>query len=220
VASDGFRAEHVFQFDTEDPLTDKAVAKALGEELRRAREKNEWSRAEMVRLLPSGIGDRTLLAYEHGLRQLTVIRLLELTGALGVGAPIVLAQAMQRASIHLENLSIRVDLRALLQDNNMTFRPMFQWAKNRLNDVSDGVVEVTPPAVRDLAAFIGKPVRELARYLAQFMPDPTRDEIESNLQEESTADSGADAVSNGDLTDFHVSAVHKNTTNKNATEDE
>jgi hypothetical protein len=72
----------------------------------------------------------------------------------------------------LENLSLRVDLRALLQDNNMTFRPMFQWAKNRLNETTDGVVEVTPPATRDLAAFIGKPVRELAAYLAQFLPDP------------------------------------------------
>jgi hypothetical protein len=50
--------------NTGDEVTEKAVARALGEELRRAREAGEWSRAQFVRLLPSGIGDRTLLAYE------------------------------------------------------------------------------------------------------------------------------------------------------------
>jgi hypothetical protein len=36
-----------------------------------------------VKRLLSKIGDRTLLAYEHGLRQLTMLRLLELSQGLG-----------------------------------------------------------------------------------------------------------------------------------------
>jgi transcriptional regulator with XRE-family HTH domain len=168
-----------FPYDARDPEIERAVAKAIGAELRLEREKLEWSRAQMVKRLPSGIGDRTLLAYEHGLRQLTVIRLLELTHSLDVGAPYVLERALQRAQIYLENLSLQVDLHALLQDNNMTFRPMRQWAKNRLNDAPDGVVKVTSESSRDLAAFIGKPPHEMLRYLAQFIyedPESTEDE--------------------------------------------
>jgi transcriptional regulator with XRE-family HTH domain len=157
--------------NTEDEVIEKAVARALGEELRRAREAGEWSRAQFVRLLPSGIGDRTLLAYEHGLRQLTVIRLLELTEALGVSAPDLLAQALQRTQLYLQNLVLQVDLRQLLEDNNYRFRPMFQWAKNRLNDAPDGVVELTPSAVREIAAFLGNTHHDLATYLAKFLPE-------------------------------------------------
>lgn len=162
--------------NTEDVVTEKAVARALGEELRRAREAGEWSRAQFVRLLPSGIGDRTLLAYEHGLRQLTVIRLLELTEALGVSAPNVLAQALQRAQLYLQNLVLQVDLRRLLNDNNNRFRPMFQWAKNRLNDAPEGIAELTPSAVREIAAFLGTTHQDLAKYLAKFIPEPDEDD--------------------------------------------
>jgi transcriptional regulator with XRE-family HTH domain len=162
--------------NTEAEVTEKAVARALGEELRRAREAGGWSRAQFVTRLPSGIGDRTLLAYEHGLRQLTIIRLLELAEALGVNAPAVLSQALQRARLHLQNLVLQVDLRRLLNANNTRFRPLVQWAKNRLNDAPEGVAELTPSAVREMAAFVGSTHHELARYLAKFIPQPAEDD--------------------------------------------
>jgi transcriptional regulator with XRE-family HTH domain len=162
--------------DTEDDETARAVARALGDELRRAREAGGWSRAQFVARLPSGIGDRTLLAYEHGLRHLTVIRLLELSEALGVYPQDVLGKALQRARIHLQNLILLVDLRRLLKDGSFKFRPMNQWAKNRLNDAPDGVAELTPSAVRELAAFLGSTHHDLANYLAKFLPEPPDDD--------------------------------------------
>ena len=50
--------------DATDPVIAKAVARAIGAELQEARDGMGLSRAKFVRMLPSGIGDRTLLAYE------------------------------------------------------------------------------------------------------------------------------------------------------------
>ena len=162
--------------NTEDEVTDKAIAHAIGEELRRARETKGLSRAQFVKLLPSGIGDRTLLAYEHGLRQMTVLRLVELSEGLRVPASVILAQALERARIHLENLVLRVDLRALIADENRHYRPMRQWAKNRLSQEPGGVVELTPAAVLELAAYLGRTHAELAGYLSRFTPEPVPDD--------------------------------------------
>jgi transcriptional regulator with XRE-family HTH domain len=148
-----------------------AIARALGEELRRTREARGWSRGHLVRQLPSGIGDRTLLSYEHGARQISVLRLIELAQTLGVPASVLVSDALQRARLHLHNVVLRVDLRQLLQDDNINYRPMFQWARNRLNESRDGVVEVTPSGVRELAAFLGRTPAEMSTYLAAFAPD-------------------------------------------------
>lgn len=166
--------------DVTDEATAGAIARALGEELRRSREGRGWSRAQFVMRLPSRIGDRTLLAYEHGLRQLTVLRLLELSQALGVPASVIVDQAMQRARLYLQNLVLRVDLRALLRDNNTRYRPLVPWARNRLNHAEDGVIEVTPSGVRELAAFLGHTHLETATYLAKFTLDVTK-EVEPAL---------------------------------------
>ena len=166
--------------DVTDEATASAIARALGEELRRAREARGWSRAQFVKGLPSQIGDRTLLAYEHGLRQITVLRLLELSQGLGVPASVILVQAMQRARLYLQNLVLRVDLRQLLQDNNMHYRPLSSWARNRLNKVAGGVIEVTPSGVRELAAVLGRTPQELSAYFAKFTPeDATEGEVEA-----------------------------------------
>jgi tRNA A-37 threonylcarbamoyl transferase component Bud32 len=125
----------------------------------------------MVSRLPSGIGDRTLLSYEHGTRHLTTLRLIELCRAMGVDAPSLLTRALQRARIHMSNLILEVDLQALLLDERPQFRPLAQWARNALNLHPDGVVVVEPAAVRNLALFVGCTFRELADHLARFVPD-------------------------------------------------
>jgi transcriptional regulator with XRE-family HTH domain len=155
-------------------LSDKVISRAIGEELRRAREAHGWSRLQLVERLPSGIGDRTLLSYEHGLRHPTVLRLIEIGHALEVAAPTLLARGLQRARIHVENLPLAVDLNALLHDENTAFRPMVQWARNTLNEHPNGVVEIEAPVVRHLALFVGCAHLDLANYLARFLPDDQR----------------------------------------------
>ena len=157
--------------DIQDEKTATAIARAIGDELRRRREAGGWSRARFVARLPSRIGDRTLLAYEHGLRQLTVLRLLELCQGAGVSAPEVLTRALQQARITLANLTLRVDLWQLVQHRNEKFRPMVQWARNKLNKCPDGVAELTPSAVIELADFMGCTHEDLATYLARFLPE-------------------------------------------------
>ena len=150
--------------------TADAITRGIGEELRHRREVQGFSRAKLVERLPSGIGDRTLLAYEHGLRQITVVRLVELSDALEVGAPIVLGQGLQRARVTLQQIPLRVDLSQLLETTTPQVRPLHQWAKNRLKDSENGVVEVLPPGVRELAASVGFPHQDLAGQLAKFLP--------------------------------------------------
>lgn len=105
-----------------DELSDKMISRALGEELRRTREARGWSRTQLVERLPSGIGERTLLSYEHA-----------------------------------------------------TFRPLNEWARNTLNECPDGIVEVEPVVVRNLALFIGCTHQRLASYLARFLSCETVD---------------------------------------------
>jgi transcriptional regulator with XRE-family HTH domain len=157
--------------DAPAEITEKVISRAIGEELRRAREATGWSRLQLVSRLPSGIGDRTLLSYEHGTRHLTVLRFIEICRALGFAAPTLLTQALQRARIHLSNLVLCIDLRFLLNDKSDKFRPMHQWARNKLNENPDGVVELPPSSVRELATFVGCGYLELANYLARFVPE-------------------------------------------------
>jgi transcriptional regulator with XRE-family HTH domain len=150
---------------------DKLISRAIGEELRRTREAHGWSRAEFVARLPSGIGDRTLLSYEHGSRHLSVLRLIELCYELLVDMPSLMRRALQRAHIRLERVVMEIDLRVLLNDRNPKFRPMAQWARNTLNQHPEGTVEVEPAVVRHLAWCHGYQHDELAKYLARFLPD-------------------------------------------------
>jgi transcriptional regulator with XRE-family HTH domain len=158
--------------DTEHPPAAKAIARALGEELRRAREVLGLSRQKFVLGLPSGIGERTLLAYEHGLRMLTVARFLELCEHLQIDATTVFGLALQKAKLYLNNLTLQVDLTKVIHAPNLKFRPLVPWARNRFRDTPDGIAHLTPSAVRELAAFLGHARDDLANYLAKFHPDP------------------------------------------------
>lgn len=154
-----------------DEETEKAISQAVGKELRRAREANGWSRAYFVTLLPSGIGARTLLSYEHGTRHLTLLRFVEVCRALGVAGPSLLNRALQRARIHLDNLVLLVDVRQVVCQRDETFVQMVAWAHNKLIKHPDGIVELAPSTVVELADFIGCPAPDLANYLAKFVPD-------------------------------------------------
>jgi hypothetical protein len=101
------------------------------------------------------------------------LRLLELSQGLEVPASVIVAQALQRARLYLQNITMRVDLRQVLQNTNVHYRPLVPWARNRLHDSADGVIEVSPDGVRELAAVMGRTHREMSTYLAKFTPDHT-----------------------------------------------
>jgi hypothetical protein len=82
-----------------------------------------------------------------------------------------LNRALQQARIHLENLVLEVDVRQLVAQRDEKFLPMVLWAHNKLIKHPDGVVELAPSAVVELADFIGCPAADLANYLARFVPD-------------------------------------------------
>jgi transcriptional regulator with XRE-family HTH domain len=173
------RVEQADARQIQEDVTAKAVSAAVGAELRQVRETRGWSRSQFIARLPSGIGERTLLAYEHGLRQLTILRLLELCYALDVMAPMLLNQALQKACIHLANLTLQVDLRELINARSVKFRPLVQWAQNKLNNCPDGIAELTPSVVAELATFMGHEHRDLANYLARFIPETPLDDADA-----------------------------------------
>jgi transcriptional regulator with XRE-family HTH domain len=154
-----------------DGASDRALAQILGQELRRARESKGFTRAELVAQLPSGIGDRTLLSYEHGTRTLSVARFIEICRALGVAATEILHNALEKAR-DLRAFSIKVDLEAILRDERTEFEPIRQWARNRLDgDDPSALVLLPPAAVRELAAVFGVTHVTLATYLIEFTPE-------------------------------------------------
>lgn len=152
-------------------MLDKAISRAIGEELRRVREAKGWTRGYLVTRLPSGIGARTLLSYEHGTRHMTVMRFLELCRVLDAVAPHVLGLGLQRARLRLESLDLWVDLRTLVSDHTTKFRSMIMWAHNKRIEYPGGVVKVTQSAVREMATMISTTPGELTAYLVKFTPD-------------------------------------------------
>jgi transcriptional regulator with XRE-family HTH domain len=154
--------------DAGQDVTDKAFARILGQEIRRAREGRGWSRVQLVERLPSGIGDRTLLSYEQGLRQLSVTRFVEISRALGVAASDLLARALEKAR-DLRAFSMRVNLRAVLRDQQDEFESVRRWARNRIKSDPDSlVILLAPSTIRELAVALDHTHHSLAAYLAEF----------------------------------------------------
>lgn len=77
-----------------------AFDKALGDELRAIRERLDLTRLQAVALMLQRtgveIGDRTLLTYEHGIRNVTVARLVELSETYGVPVTLILTDTLRR----------------------------------------------------------------------------------------------------------------------------
>lgn len=150
-------------------LTDPAFARVLGHEIRRAREERGWTRAQLVEKLPSGIGDRTLLSYEHGIRHVTVCRFVEIIRTLGDSASEVLAKALERAD-DLRGRQLHVNLRRLVKDEKKGFESVRKWAKNRLAHYPSPIVLLSPHTLRELSVALDLTHTELTSYLIEFCP--------------------------------------------------
>jgi transcriptional regulator with XRE-family HTH domain len=153
--------------DTSPEVTDKAFSRILGQELRRAREERGWTRGQLADQLPSGIGDRTLLTYEQGIRQLSVVRFVEISRALGVAASDLLGRAMEKVR-DLRTFSLRVNLKAVLRDQRDGFESVRRWATNRLKGDPSTEVLLPPATIRELAVALDFTHAALAAYLAEF----------------------------------------------------
>jgi hypothetical protein len=152
-------------------IVDKTISRALGHELRLVREARGWGRGQTVKRLPAGIGARTLLSYEAGTRNMTVLRFVQLCRALDVSAPAVLSTALQRARLYFDVLHLRVDLRLVLRDPTPEFRVLHGWASTKLHRSGTPVADLAPASVADLADFIQRDPYDLAVHLSRFVPE-------------------------------------------------
>lgn len=152
------------------PLSDRAFAKVLGREIRRAREARSWTRDQLADQLPSGIGDRALLSYEHGLRFPSVPRFAEICRVLGVAG----SEVLRRAEVESGDLSrhaVTVNMWAVQKDPTDGFSQVAEWARRRLLDADGQFLRLEPATVRELAAAFDLEHEALAAYLAEFSVD-------------------------------------------------
>lgn len=146
------------------------LSAVVGRELRRVRDALGWTRTETVARMPSGIGDRTLLSYEHGIRELTMSRFVEICRVYGVSPGSVLSAAFRLDPNDVEQATIIVDLPVLVQDTTPGYKAVRDYAQRKL--LADGVVdfaEFSPIVVRELALYAGFSHFDLATYLAGFI---------------------------------------------------
>ena len=148
---------------------DRTFARILGQELRTARETKGWTRNQLVGQLPSKIGDRTLLTYEHGIRQITLARYIEICRTLGVAASEILDRALEKTR-DLRAFPLQVDLTAVLRDQRAEWEPVRFWAR-RTAEGAPSTMILSPEVVRELAMALGFTHTALARYLVEFSPD-------------------------------------------------
>lgn len=178
--------------DGQDRLSDRGLARLVGREIRRVREQRGWTRAQLVDRLPSRIGDRTLLSYEHGIRFVTVVRLIEICNALDIPASAILERAMRKAA-DLRNYSFTVNLRAIARDTREDFKPVQSWAATRLAETSNPELTLASATVREISALLGIAHDELAAYLIPF----TRDAIPDTLPPPNPFDHVSDGQPDG-----------------------
>lgn len=155
---------------------DSAARRAIGAELRRARDTVGWTRAELAARLPFSIHVQTIAGYERGSVQCSASRFVLLCETMGVPAPEVLAWAMQRAGIDLPTTGVQVDLHAVVHDRTPDLLPLRRWARQRLKDGPDssgaGVARLAWSAVQEMATMFGMGLDDFARTLVVFTPRP------------------------------------------------
>lgn len=155
-------------------VSSEVLTRALGEELRRVREDRGWSQSELARWMPTELHVKTLATYEQGIRQCTVVRLVEICRTLGVAAADVLSRAQLHMAVDLQKVGLEVDLHAVAGDTRSELRLLRRWARNRLaNNPACGVVHLIPGALQEMAAVLGLTVAELVHQLEMYPAVPT-----------------------------------------------
>ena len=156
--------------DIANEVTDEAINKALGFELRRIRDDLELTRGDVVEYM-STHSEQTLANYECGIRPMTLPRLVEICEALGVATASVVALALQRAEIEPNPRTCIVDFSAIMAKVDRQ-SSLAQWARNRLKRDPDAtVVELELAVIEEMAVILDVPYGELVEELRSFTPE-------------------------------------------------
>lgn len=157
----------------DDEMIDQFIMRALGEELKRARENLGLSQAQLAARMPSGLHPKTLASYEQGSRQCTVVRLCEIARALGISANDLLAKALLHAEIDLRTARVLVDLQALANDMRADLRLLRRWARTRLTVYPTATLaSLEGNTVQEMAMMLGTTITSLLSTLLNFAPKP------------------------------------------------
>jgi transcriptional regulator with XRE-family HTH domain len=153
-------------------VTDTAIARFLGDELRRARDALGLTRQQLIDRMDCDIHPQTLASYENGIRQCTVVRLVEICRALGVAAADVLGLSLQRATSELYTQTLLVELPRVVRHTDPRFDQVRTWARLRTanSTAATGVARLEPAAVREMAVIFGLPLADLVAHLATCTP--------------------------------------------------
>lgn len=161
---------------TSSETIDQVITKALGEEIRHARQELGLSQAQLVELMPSKLHPKTLASYEQGARECTVARFCEITRALNESATDLLERALMRTEVDLQTADIRVDIQALVERTRPEVRTVrdwpkerlvaYHWAKARLAAYPGAkIVRLSGDMLREMAVIFGIPVSDLIDQL-------------------------------------------------------
>jgi transcriptional regulator with XRE-family HTH domain len=162
-----FMVDKTDEADEHDDIIARAIARAVGEELRIAREHANLSQIKLAARL--GLHVRTIGAYEQGERHCTVARLCEIARTIGASPDDILARALHRVNLDMQTVRLCVDLTALARDNRPELRQLRRWAKRKLATYPDSTMaRLDGSAIREIAIFIGGGITKVTGQLAMF----------------------------------------------------
>ncbi|WP_019816033.1 helix-turn-helix transcriptional regulator [Saccharomonospora saliphila] len=141
--------------------------RVLGEELRKLRTQRGWTRKELNERLQSGISLQTLATYELGTRQCSVVRLAELCLALEERPQDLLARVHSRLFAE-DRGRLRVNLVAVVADEQPELLPLRRWARGRLADGGSPDLQFDRATLEQLASLCGLGTEDLATRLRRL----------------------------------------------------
>jgi transcriptional regulator with XRE-family HTH domain len=147
------------------------LSRLLGDELRRERKRRGWTRKDLHARLGWNLAVQTLATYELGTRTLSVEHLVELTDALGVSVPDVLARALARVGNVGQTNRLEIDLHKITSDRSAESAPLRGWAQTRLRQIAKGQptsARLDHPAIMCLAQVCGLDAEELTARLCDY----------------------------------------------------
>lgn len=124
--------------------------RVLGEEIRKLRKRRGWTRKELNQHLQSDISLQTLATYELGTRQCSVVRLVEICLALGELPHQLLARVHERVFSETPTGRVRLDLIAIVRDQQTELQPLRRWAQDKL--AQQGPLQESPEIHLDISA--------------------------------------------------------------------
>jgi transcriptional regulator with XRE-family HTH domain len=141
--------------------------RVLGDELRRARRRRGWRRADLRSRLGDNISMQAIASYEQGIRSCTVVRLLELTTVLDESMPALIERALSRVTETQSGLI--VDLVSLAAARDSRLAPLRRWAQSRLDHSrvrESTVIRIGDAGIEWLARVCDLPKEQLVRLVA------------------------------------------------------